>query len=163
MKRLSLIRHAKSDWANEMLEDIDRPLNARGYKDAQDMARHLKKLGILPDVMVSSTAIRASSTALIFSRCFELKEDQLVFTPRLYEADEEEFLSVIRGLKAEWDTVFIFGHNNTITEVANRLGNLSIDNIPTCGVVVLEHPAGTWKELINYSFTLFEYPRKKKE
>jgi phosphohistidine phosphatase len=160
MKRLSLVRHAKSDWGNELLEDIDRPLNARGYKDARVMAELLKAKGLRPDAFVSSTAIRASSTALIFSRCFELQDNQILLTPHLYDADEKTFLDIVKGLKEEWKNVFIFGHNGTITDVANRLGNLKIDNIPTCGVVVLESSAENWKELSKCQFQLFEYPKK---
>jgi phosphohistidine phosphatase len=159
MKKICLIRHAKSDWGHEGLEDIDRPLNARGYEDAKSMAMRLNAAGIQPEGIVSSTAIRAASTALIFVRTLGIDETHSRFTPSLYEANEETFLKVIRKLPEEWNTVFVFGHNPSITDIVNRLGREQISNIPTCGIVMLEANTTSWSQLDKCKLLFFDYPK----
>jgi phosphohistidine phosphatase len=161
MKKLCLIRHAKSDWANAQLEDIDRPLNARGYADANTMSLRLKNAGILPDGICSSSAIRACTTALIFARAFGMSEKECIFTPKLYGASESEFIHSLSSLPDKWETVFMFGHNPTITEVANELSGQTILNIPTCGIVMVEFDAATWAESGNGRLLLFDFPKNK--
>jgi phosphohistidine phosphatase len=70
MKKIFLIRHAKSDWGHESLADIDRPLNQRGYDEAYLASSLLKKKNFIPDLLISSSATRAISTCFIFSRNF---------------------------------------------------------------------------------------------
>ena len=160
MKQFCLIRHAKSDWANESLEDIDRPLNARGYQDAKTMALRLQALPFRPDAVCSSTAVRASSTALIFARTFGMDEKQILLNPGLYEADEDRFLAVLKGLPDSLERVLVFGHNPVITSLVTTLSGVRIDNVPTCGVVMFESPAERWKNLESCRFLFFDYPKK---
>jgi phosphohistidine phosphatase len=157
MKRISLIRHAKSDWGDEDLEDIDRPLTSRGYKDAKTMAGKVREAGIVPDLIFSSTAIRASTTALIFARMLNMEAHQMVFSPLLYEASLGTFIKALRMLPEEREHVFVFGHNNTITEVANELTKQSIG--PTCGIVSMEADLSSWKKLVSARFLSFDYPK----
>jgi phosphohistidine phosphatase len=160
MKKLCLIRHAKSEWAHEGLDDIDRPLNERGYADARSMSIRLKASGIHPNGLYSSTAIRAASTALIFARTFGLDEKQCLFTSKLYGADEEDFLEVLRSLPGTWETVLVFGHNETISMVANRLGGSEIGHLPTCGTVTLETSIPRWAMLGTCKLLQFDFPKK---
>ena len=92
---LFLVRHAKSDSAHEALSDIDRPLNERGYREAPLMAARIAKLGHAPDRIVSSPAIRALTTALIFGRQLEHDAAKIALEPKLYEAPTSAFLAVI--------------------------------------------------------------------
>jgi phosphohistidine phosphatase len=162
MKRLCLIRHAKSDWGNESLHDIDRHLNARGYEDAHGMSLRLKSTGHKPDAMFSSTAIRAASTALIFSRTFAAEPHQMHFTPTIYDARPQDLLKVIGTLPDSLETVFLFGHNPSITSVANELANEVIVHMPTCAIVLLEQDCDSWTRFKSGHLTLFDFPKKGK-
>ena len=159
MKRLSLIRHAKSDWGHEDLEDIDRPLNARGYADAKAMALRIKSAGIQPDYLFSSTAVRAASTALIFARVLEIPENKMLFTNRIYEVSSGKFMEALRSLPDSVRHPFVFGHNNTLTEVVNSLCRQNIPLIPTCGFVMMEADIQRWEELKSSIALLYDYPK----
>jgi phosphohistidine phosphatase len=163
MKRLTLVRHAKSDWGNGQIDDIDRPLNARGYADAKSMAMRMKASGNIPDVLFSSTAVRAATTALIFIRTLALKESQLILTAKLYEASESKFLKLIQELPDEFGNVCVFGHNPTITAMANLLSGSAILNMPTCGLAVLDAEVPSWKEFRTAKLVLFDYPKNQGE
>ena len=136
MKRLFLIRHAKSDWANSLLLDIERPLNARGHADAPHMAMHLKTKGFIPDLIVSSPAVRARTTAEYFAKAFNIPSESIDFQQDIYEADQRDIMHVISELPESAETVFLFGHNPTLTYVADNFSKKErFDNIPTCGIV----------------------------
>src|SRR5258707_3899475 len=104
MNTLLIIRHAKSSWDNATLNDIDRPLNDRGKRDAPVMAGRLIKAGVRIDLFVSSPAKRARSTAEIFIHTFGKKEKDIVFVPQLYHAQVQDFKAVRAGLDEQ--------HNN---------------------------------------------------
>jgi phosphohistidine phosphatase len=159
---LFLVRHAKSDWAYDGLSDIDRPLNERGYRDAPVMAARLAKLGHLPERVVSSPAVRAVSTALIFARQLEHDASKVVLEPKLYEASPTAFLSVIAAQPDAAHKLMVFAHNPTLTDVASELGGVAISNVPTTGVVCIRFEAVTWQDALSRKGALefFEYPKK---
>ncbi len=145
MRTLFLIRHAKSSWDNPGLRDFNRPLNERGLHDAPKMAQALAKKGLRPDLLVSSPAKRALSTALFFAKALGVEEESVVQEQDIYEAAPAEILRIISRLPDDARTVMLFGHNPTLTDVANRFSNDFIDNIPTCGIVQIESNADSWK------------------
>jgi phosphohistidine phosphatase len=151
MKKLYLVRHAKSSWDDPGLSDLERPLNKRGEKDAPRMAKRLKEKRVTPDVMITSPAVRALNTCLHFARILAFDKDRIITTPDLYHADEDQILKVIRDLKDypgdQEEVVLLFGHNPGLTEFANALLDESIDNIPTCGIVACTIHADQWKKL----------------
>ena len=159
---LYLVRHAKSDWAYEGLADIDRPLNERGYRDAPVMAARVAKLGHDPDRIVSSPAIRALTTALIFARQLERDAATVVLEPRLYEASPAAFIHVLGEQPDAAHKLMVFAHNPTLTDVASELGGVAISNVPTAGVVCVRFEAATWAEALRKpgSLEFFEYPKK---
>ena len=139
MKRLFLIRHAKSDWGNPMLLDMQRPLNARGHADAPRMASHLKTLGFIPDLIVSSPAVRARTTAEYFAKTMGIPPLSIDFQSDIYEANETDIMHIIHELPESASTVFLFGHNPTMTYVADSFAKKQrFDNIPTCGIVQIQ-------------------------
>jgi phosphohistidine phosphatase len=161
-RSLYLVRHAKSDWAYEGLADVDRPLNERGYRDAPLMAARVAKLGHEPDRIITSHAVRALTTALMFARQFEHDAAKIVLEPKLYEAAPSTLLSV---LAAQPDTalkLMVFAHNPTLTDVASDLGGVAISNVPTTGVVCVRFEATTWSAALRSpgTFEFFEYPKK---
>ena len=161
MKTLVLIRHAKSSWDDASISDFDRPLNDRGKKDAPEMALRLREKGIRPDLFVSSPAKRAKKTAKIFASEFEVKKDDIELVEDLYLAAPLIFTNTIAHLKNRHDTVAIFAHNPGITEYANSLTHVRIDNIPTCGVFVVQADTDDWKEFEKapHNFLFFDYPK----
>jgi phosphohistidine phosphatase len=139
MKTIFLIRHAKSSWAAANMRDFDRPLELRGHNDAPRMAKHLKQLGFQPDLIVSSPAMRAKTTAAYFADAFGIPLESIDYQQDIYEANEEDIENVIRELPEEAQTVLIFGHNPTFTYVADAYSKIHrFDNISTCGIVQIE-------------------------
>lgn len=159
---LYLVRHAKSDWAYEGLADIDRPLNERGYRDAPVMAARVAKLGHEPDRIVSSPAIRALTTALIFARQFEHEATTVALEPRLYEAASSVFINVLGEQSNAVHKLMVFAHNPTLTDVASELSGVAISNVPTTGVVCVRFEAPSWPEALRKpgSLEFFEFPKK---
>jgi phosphohistidine phosphatase len=144
VKILTLVRHAKSSWKHPELTDRRRPLNKRGERDAPEMGRRLAGRGEAPDLIVSSPAVRALTTARTIARAVGHAEDEIVLVESVYHADAEDLLEFVRGLADSYDHVMLFGHNPALTDLVNRLAAEPLDNVPTCGVVRLEHPGATW-------------------
>ncbi len=144
VKRLVIIRHAKSSWSNALLEDFDRPLNERGKKDAPIMAKRLKEKKITPDLLITSPAKRAISTCKKFAKVFDIEKKLIHKEPKLYHASESTLLKIAKEIDDKYKVVFMFGHNPGLTEFVNIASNLEIDNIPTTGVTVLE--ISSWKK-----------------
>ena len=114
-RKLFIIRHGKSSWDNEGLDDIDRPLAKRGIRNAQEMARRLSEMGQVPDLILSSPANRALNTALIMSGIWELEADALHIHDPLYMAYLSEIEEVVSGVPGEIRNLAIFGHNPSFT------------------------------------------------
>ncbi len=144
MRTLFLIRHAKSSWDHPGLRDFDRPLNERGLYEAPLMAQVLVREGIHPDLLVSSPAKRAWTTAQFFATAFGLPEDMVQRELDIYDADPPDILRLISQLPDTATTVLMFGHNPTFTDVANRFSAKHIENVPTCGIVRIDSEADSW-------------------
>ena len=166
MKKLFVIRHAKSSWDNPLIKDFDRPLNNRGEKDAPHMAKRLKERRVFADIVISSPANRALTTCKEFCRILQLHEKNIIIVPMLYQATEDDILKVVRNIRDrkgdDDETVFLFGHNSGLTEFVNSLLNEDIDNIPTCGIVCCILKVKTWSEVTWGAGELdfFDYPKK---
>ena len=160
--RLLICRHAKSSWQDAGLSDFDRPLNERGERDAPEMGRRLARQGVRPDVIMTSPASRAFSTALHYARQLEMPLEQIRRNSAQYAASVSELISVIRTVDSGVGTLMLVGHNPESTDLANVLGGLSIDNIPTSGIVALAFAQCAWADLTAGSGTLlfFDYPKK---
>lgn len=161
MKHLILVRHAKSSWKDSGVEDHDRTLARRGERDAPFMAKIFRDKKMNVDLMISSTAIRALSTAQEFAQRLDYKKEKIQKASELYLAELEELVDFVRNLDDENKTVMMFGHNPGFTWLANALTNDSIENIPTCGIVAIDFRVSSWKEISSGSGTIrfFEYPK----
>lgn len=165
MKRLLLCRHAKSSWKDITLEDIDRPLNKRGKRDAPEMGRRLAASGIKPDMIISSPARRACKTARQLAKLTGFGKKNVILLREVYAASANELLAIVREFDDAASVVFVVGHNPETTVLANMLGDLDIDNVPTCGVVALDFAVDSWQQIGETKGTLvfFDYPRKGEE
>ncbi|MEZ5558876.1 MAG: histidine phosphatase family protein [Pseudomonadales bacterium] len=135
MATLWLIRHAKSDWNHAGLADFERPLNARGRRDGPRMQRWLSEQPDPAHWIWSSDAARARSTAYFVAAAFAVTAPVLVPEHRLYLADPETLLDVLRETPAEETSVALVAHNPGLTDLVNLLcGGSVLDNLPTFGV-----------------------------
>lgn len=161
MKTLYLLRHAKSSWSFDELSDQERPLNDRGRDDAPAMGQALAKRRICPDVIVSSPAVRAMSTAVLVAREMQYPHDKIVVESGIYGADVDDFLAIIKDLPASAASALVVGHNPTITETANALSPSSLNEMPTAAVVCLRFACEQWAEVskANAEFYFYDYPR----
>jgi len=161
MKRLILLRHAKSDWSDAELHDFERPLNERGEKNAPAMGKRLRKLGIKPERIISSPAKRARDTARLLARQLTILESGVVFKDAIYEAATEDLLETIASIPQELESVMLVGHNPGLTELANLLGKLNIANLPTCAAVGLELEIKHWNKVAPGCARLkfYDYPK----
>jgi phosphohistidine phosphatase len=161
MKLLYLVRHAKSSWRDSALDDIERPLNKRGKRDAPFMGELLKEKVVNPDVVFSSPAKRASKTAQIIAEQIGYSKKDIIYTEEIYEASSHELVEFIKKIDDEYNSVMIFGHNPGFTMLNNFLSKKYIDNIPTCGIVALEFNS-SWEEIEKNSAKMlfFDYPKR---
>lgn len=162
-KTLYIIRHGKSSWDYAGIADIDRPLNDRGIRDAYTMANRLLMLETKPDLILSSPATRAIHTSLIFSRVLEVDPSKININQDIYYKGNYDVLELIKKTNDQVNTLFIFGHNPTFTDLANLFVKNYLDNIPTAGMVSLKFDTGAWHEVFkgNMVFESFDYPKKK--
>ncbi len=161
MKKLFVVRHAKSSWSRPELDDIDRPLNKRGKRNAPEMGRRLADRGVKPEVMISSPAKRARSTASRIANEISFPKEGIRIEPRLYHGSIESMLSVIRETGADKSSLMIFGHNPGITDLVNYLTGSDIYNIPTCGIAEIDFDISTWEGIgdANGKLVSFDFPK----
>ncbi|RYD55567.1 MAG: histidine phosphatase family protein [Sphingobacteriales bacterium] len=162
-RTLVMIRHAKSSWANPLQSDFERPLNERGERDAPMMGARLKEQGILPDLIISSTAKRAKSTAKKIAAALDYDHSRIQMQDNLYHCIPSVFEEAIYAVDDKIKTLFIVAHNPGITDFVNQLsGSFKIDNMPTCGVVVAKMNMEEWNQFANATkqVFLFDYPKR---
>lgn len=167
MKTLYVIRHAKSSWDVKTLDDIERPLNERGKRDAPRMAKRLKEKDIHPNLLITSPARRCTSTAKKIAKVLKYPKDAIKVVDKLYHADEDVILEVLNKLKDKHNVVLIFGHNPGLTDFVNSIMSeeLDIDNVPTCGVVAFQFQAEHWEQVTwgTGKMLFFDYPKSRED
>ncbi len=146
LKTIFIIRHAKSSWADMGSRDFDRVLDLRGHNDAPRMAKMLKMEGIVPDLIVSSPAMRAKTTADYFVKEFGYDAQSVDYQKDIYEAMESDINKVVRDLPDSARVVFLFGHNPSLTYFTNLFNEKPIDNLPTCGIVRIDANVEEWSK-----------------
>ncbi|WP_026945578.1 SixA phosphatase family protein [Algoriphagus marincola] len=161
MKKIFLIRHAKSSWDETWLRDHDRPLAPRGLKAAPIMGKRLLKTEIFPDLIISSTAKRAKETASLIAKELGIANQKIVLDSSLYHAPPSTYLKVIRQQPESIQTLFLVGHNPGMTDLIQNLG-VPLDNLPTAGICGFTCLAKTWKDFSeeNSQLIFIDYPKK---
>ena len=162
MKKLYLIRHAKSSWSEEGMSDFERPLNKRGKKDLPFMANRLKEFGVKPDLILSSPAKRAQKSAKTIAETINYSADNISYDESLYDSSYTTYRYLLDSLDDKLNTVFIVAHNPTLTEVGERLSGAILTNIPTCSIVCIEFDVKSFKDIEEGSgkIIFFDYPKK---
>lgn len=161
MKELFIIRHAKSSWKNDLLKDIDRPLNKRGEKDAPNIGKQLKEKREKIDFFLSSNALRAKTTAEVVAENYGYLKEKIVVDSKIYEASVHQLLKIICAINDTHHSLAIFGHNPGFTELAEYITDHPVGNIPTAGIVKIKINVNSWKEVSANSgeFVYFNYPK----
>lgn len=162
MKKLFLIRHAKSDpipirWTNPELKDIERYLNERGYSNANMMSQ---KFNEVPDLIITSPAIRAITTALIFARNLNYDANTICIKQELYETSTNDYLEVLHSINNKFNSVMLFGHNPTISNFAESLCHSLPAEMATCAIAGISFDVSDWNKINTGKLFLFDYPKK---
>lgn len=147
MKTLLLARHAKSDWGVHGLSDHERPLNKRGRRDAPAMGHRLADEGVEVERIVSSTAVRAHTTAGAYASVFGIP---VIEEAALYAASARTILAVAAALPAEVEAAMLVGHNPGMHDAVAELTGTYVE-FPTCAVAECAVDIGSWDELIEGS------------
>jgi phosphohistidine phosphatase len=162
MKKLFLIRHAKSSWSDPAVSDFYRTLNKRGKKDAPFMAAKLAETGAHPDIILSSPAKRAKKTACFMAKGVGYPTDSIVYDDNIYSASTEELFRVLKKVDKKYNELYLVGHNFAITDLAVVLTDVVIDNIPTSGIAAMECRIKKWSNISPGcgKILFFDFPKK---
>lgn len=144
MRTLYLVRHAKSSWADPGMADFDRPLNERGLRNAPFMAARFAERGEPVDLIVSSTADRARTTARFFADALRIAPERFVLEQGIYEASCGRLMSVVNALPPDARRVMLFGHNPGFSELAHYLDHHWTDAMSTCCIVRIDLLQDDW-------------------
>ncbi|WOD43060.1 SixA phosphatase family protein [Hwangdonia lutea] len=146
MKKLILVRHAKSSWKHNVI-DHQRPLNKRGKNDVETVSKYFKSHGLKIDKVLSSDAVRAKTTADAFVSNLEIDKSIMDLNHKLYDFSGSDLIQTIKAVGASVDNLMVFGHNHAITDFVNTYGDKYIENVPTCGVTIINFDINTWADL----------------
>lgn len=145
MKTLLILRHGKSSWKLPDLSDHDRPLNNRGKRDAPRIGRVLLKEGIAPDIIISSSAIRARSTAEKVAKVSRYKKE-ITIESSLYGGGPKAYLNILRNQPDQYDVILLVGHNPDVEQILNILTGTEV-TMPTCALSHVNLPLKRWRDL----------------
>ncbi len=161
MKKLTLIRHAKSSWDDPALDDFDRPLNKRGQRDLPAVAQRVREFGLRPDRLLTSSAVRALTTAEALADALELTTDQMQVGPELYAASCQTLLHYLQQQNDHWHHLMVVGHNPGLESLGYHLTHEQLPKFPTAAVLHINLRITRWRELDEFCGTveLFDYPK----
>lgn len=163
MKTLFLLRHAKSSWNYPGLRDVERPLNARGNRDAPAMGQWIKSHFPPPQLIISSHSVRTLATISKVAHAMGIKGKEVQTDENLFHASAARLRKVMKTVPNKEDSLMLVAHNPGVTDFANSLcPNHAVENIPTCGLYVVRFHCESWKEASSDTaeFACFQYPKK---
>lgn len=144
MPSLMLLRHAKSDWKADYGHDRERPLNKRGVRAARAIGRFVERYELVPDLVLTSPAVRTATTADLASEAGNWKSE-IVAVPDLYGASPGRVLSLVRGIDGA-DRVMVVGHEPTMSGFLGRMTGSHL-RVPTASLASLRLFYGRWADL----------------
>ena len=159
MKTLFILRHAKSSWADADLADFDRPLNGRGEKAAPLMGGFMREKEFVPQVILSSSAVRAKTTAELVKKASGLTAD-IKIDERIYEAHPHQLRQIVSELTDDIDQAMIVGHNPGLEGLVRYLTG-RMEPMPTAALAVIDLDIASWNEIGDNSGELREIVRPK--
>ncbi|MCH9647825.1 MAG: phosphohistidine phosphatase SixA [Deltaproteobacteria bacterium] len=153
MKRLFILRHAKSDWHTAYGGDFDRPLSSRGRRDAERMGEWLQRLGQTPDKVLSSAAVRTRRTVELLTQAGGWA-CPVEFRQELYDASVETVLRHLQEQNASVSSLLLCGHQPTVSELVERLTGGGSVRFPTAAIARLDLDISTWSQAVAGSSVL---------
>ena len=161
MKKLFLIRHAKSKWDETLFGDYERSISKKGKKDLLAIGSYLAIEGIKPDLVLSSCALRAQQTTDTLVARLQY-EGKVYYLKELYQTPMESLVEIIQAQEENINTLFVIGHNPQLQELANNLLNEHISKLPTLGVIAITLEIEEWNEIEDAKGELdfFIYPKQ---
>ncbi len=164
MKILYIVRHAKSSWDDISVDDHDRDITNTGMERTIKVARFLMNKKISPDLIISSSAVRALKTAKLIAENIGYSIENIKVAPLLYGGDEDDIFSELYKIPDNIHSVMIVGHNPGFTDFANIFlkRKNQIENLPTSGVIAIKIKTEHWKTIDNvrYKFLFKAFPRE---
>jgi len=145
MKTLLLMRHAKSSWKDDSLNDHERPLKKRGRKDAKLIAKVIEKKDLVPDLILCSTAVRAKETAEIVVGKLGYKKE-IRYLRDLYMCEPEDFIEILNDLDNSFEKVMLVAHNPGL-EALLQIVDGEIEALPTSALADMALAIDDWKDL----------------
>ena len=145
MKRLILIRHSKSSWKDFSLTDFNRPLNGRGKSDGPLMAFYLSNRITMVDYLHSSSSVRTFETSKYFIN--QIKFGKIQYDDSLYHSSSSSLLNIIMNYSDDYQSVMVIAHNPGLTNLINNITDISLDNLPTTGLVEIEFKINHWSNI----------------
>jgi len=159
MKNLTLIRHAKSCWENPEVDDIARQLNARGSEAIAVMGNFLQTNKYLPDLILSSPAVRAIDTAKGFAAYLQYEPKKIQAEPLIYFGTSLDILNIIFVLDNKYQDVFLFGHEPKLSALIAHFTKKQVEKFPTCSVCRITFNTQKWENIKNGNCTLLIAPK----
>jgi phosphohistidine phosphatase len=145
MKTLLVMRHAKSDWESGASSDFDRPLNSRGKNDAPEQGKEIKKRKLIPELIISSPANRALSTAKLASKEFDYN-DEILLDEDFYFGNITDIVEKIKLTSNKINRIMIVGHNPTWSSIVELLSGKYVE-MKTTSVAVINFETSKWSEI----------------
>jgi phosphohistidine phosphatase len=163
MKKIIFVRHGKAEDPAPEFPDFERSLTGRGKSVSRNMAINLKKNEKTLGCIVTSPAFRAIETALIFVGVYSIPPEKMIINSDLYfSIDQNSFMEIIKNADETVDTITLFGHNPSFTELPELLGKESIEPLPKSGIICLSFKTKTWSEINLNSGTTDYFLKPKK-
>ena len=161
MKRLILIRHAKSDLNQPLVSDHERILNESGHNESKLIGQYLFNNQYAPCYIISSTATRTIETANIIIKQLKFK-NKIEKQSLIYSDSFLNILNLINNVEKQYQCIMLVGHNPTITQLINHITNVKINHMPTCGTGIIDFDV-TWDSITeNGKLVDFIWPDKLK-
>ncbi len=145
MRRLMVLRHAKSSWSDGSLGDHERPLNERGRTAATAMGRFMAESDLRPDVVLSSDSVRTRETVALWSAAADW-DGPIEFLPELYLADVPTLFRTVEMLPETFHRPLLVAHNPGIAELVSAVSNALVE-VPTGTLAVFEAAVDQWPDV----------------
>ncbi|BDC98300.1 SixA phosphatase family protein [Persicobacter psychrovividus] len=167
MKYILITRHAKSSWDFPELDDIDRPLNSRGEKNAMSQGLEIKRLKMIPDKVICSPATRTVATGAIMVDLWHLSQKNISVDEHLFHGRIKDYFKSIEQTDPQHNRLMFIGHEPDLSALISHLTDVDIEHFPTAAYCQIEFPVNSWKELsdgqIKGRITHLKAPRKSTE
>jgi len=141
------MRHAEPNLNIIGVKDINRSLNKIGTNDAEMMGKRIKIKKYIPDIIISSPAVRALSTAKVIARIINYPFSKIIINRNIYYSSYQDILEIIQNVSNKYDTLMISGHNPTLHHLSQTLTEEQVFSFPTCSIFCIQFDVEHWNQI----------------